>query len=137
MLLLTLQIHRPPSLPLTRSLFSYVELCVSTMIWLVSWSLSPSCMTALFGLRHETVVAGPPSVRQMIVNSGGLTLGSVCRVIANLFACSLPVTQSFYKLFLCSYMHAILHTRCIIITDVDVDALYHFTGIRYITSPQS
>ena len=136
MLLLTPQIHRPPSLPLTRSLFSYVELCVSTMIWLVSWSLSPSCMMALFGLRHKTVVAGPPSVRQMIVNSGGLTLGSVCRVIANLFACSLPVTQSFYKLFFMC-MHGILHTRCIIIADVDVDALHHFTGIRYITSPQS
>ena len=70
---------------------------MSTMIWLVSWLLSPSCMMAPFGLRHKTVVAGPPSVRQMIVNSGGLTLGSVYRVIAIFFACSLPVTWLFYK----------------------------------------
>ena len=80
MLFLTLQSHPPPSLPLTRSLFSYMELRVSTMIWLVSWSLSPCCTMAPFGLRHKTVVAGPPSVRQMIVNSGGLTYGSVCKI---------------------------------------------------------
>ena len=31
-------------------------------------------------LNHETSVAGPPRVRQEMVNSGGLTLGSECRV---------------------------------------------------------
>ena len=79
MLLLTEQLYIPSLLPLTRSLFSKIEFCVSSIIWLVSCSLSftgdPSSV-------HLTVVAGPCSVLQETVNSGEFALGSVCKLNA-------------------------------------------------------
>ena len=37
----------------------------------------------------------------------------------------------------CNEMQTCLLTRCIVITDVDVDTLYLIIGLSYITSPQS
>ena len=48
------------------------------MTWLVSRSISSPTVVPF--LCHETVVTGPPSLRQVRVNSGGLTSGSVWRV---------------------------------------------------------
>ena len=77
MLLFTEQLYIPAILPLTRNLFSKIEFCVSSIIWLVSCSLSftgdPSSV-------HLTVVAGPCSVLQEMVNSGEFALGSVCKL---------------------------------------------------------
>ena len=45
------------------------------MIWVATWSLSSSILVPF--LCQETVVAGPPSLRQVRVNSGELAVGSV------------------------------------------------------------
>ena len=52
----------------------------------------------LLFLNHETSVAGSPSVRQEMVNSGGLTLSSVRRIkliVTELLSC--PGKNSYFK----------------------------------------
>ena len=91
MLLLTEQLYIPALLPLTRNLFSKIEFCLSSIIWLVSCSLSFTGNPSSF---HLTVVAGPCSVLQETVNSGEFALGSVCKLnFISTLLISAPVFQ--------------------------------------------
>ena len=81
-------------------------------------------------------MAGPPSLRQVRVNSGGLTLGLVWRAVKEMVAeLSWPDWRRVYYTLATQYVYDMSQLTTGTSTSIDVYALHHSTGIRDIASP--
>ena len=78
-------------------------------------------------------MAGPPSLRQVRMNSGELTLGSVLKAVKEMVAeASPPDLRRVHYTLATQY---VLQLTSGTSTSIYVYALHHSTGVRDITSP--
>ena len=81
-------------------------------------------------------MAGPPTLRQVRVNSGELTLGSVWRAVKEMVAeLSWPDWRRVHYTLATQYVYDMSQLTIGSSTSIDVYALHHSTEVRYITSP--
>ena len=138
LLLLTVHWYWPASLPATLRLFSYCVSCVvSVRIWLIWWALSSSIVCE--SPCQETVVAGPPTLRHVRLNSGGSMLISEWRAVNDTVAETSsprePHTVHTCLLHVSDLTEGVLTRPSI--PEIYVQALQVSTGVWYVTSPHS